>query len=87
MAAAESNNSSAISDGFRGLNIGDVSNVCQTPGCGKPASFRCPTCSKLGRSDSYFCSQVIYLLYIFRTFSIYLVKLVSIKIFLVKTIL
>jgi len=29
--------------------------VCE--GCGKPASFRCPTCASMGLPPSYFCGQ------------------------------
>ncbi|KAJ2726366.1 Methionine aminopeptidase 1 [Coemansia sp. Benny D115] len=31
--------------------------ICQTEGCGKPANLQCPTCVKLGLSESHFCSQ------------------------------
>eukprot|EP00736_Rhodelphis_marinus_P005396 Rmarinus@m.9591 len=33
------------------------SHSCCTPGCEKPASLRCPTCTKMNIPNSYFCSQ------------------------------
>lgn len=35
---------------------------CATPGCGKAASLQCPTCLKLGITNTFFCSQVSYVL-------------------------
>ena len=31
--------------------------VCRTPGCGKPATMRCPTCKELDIKDQAFCTQ------------------------------
>ncbi|KAG5192994.1 peptidase M24, structural domain-containing protein [Tribonema minus] len=34
-----------------------MAELCETPGCGKPASMGCPTCIKLGLPRSLYCSQ------------------------------
>lgn len=34
--------------------------VCDSPGCGKPAKLQCPTCIKLCLASSYFCEQACF---------------------------
>ncbi|TGZ67433.1 hypothetical protein CRM22_004810 [Opisthorchis felineus] len=34
-----------------------MANICVTPACGRPSTLRCPTCLKLGITNSFFCSQ------------------------------
>ena len=40
--------------------VGNVSHICATPGCGKPANMICPTCLKLGIPPSRFCGQTCF---------------------------
>jgi hypothetical protein len=51
MAETSSSSSSSTS-----TNIFE-SRRCSTPGCGKAATLKCPTCNQKGLPDSFFCSQ------------------------------
>eukprot|EP01138_Halocafeteria_seosinensis_P008769 gb/GECG01008963.1/.p1 GENE.gb/GECG01008963.1/~~gb/GECG01008963.1/.p1 ORF type:complete len:408 (+),score=44.82 gb/GECG01008963.1/:1-1224(+) len=54
MSATEA--SHASEEASTGASSGST-NVCNTPGCGKPSKMRCPTCKKLGIPGGYFCEQ------------------------------